>query len=225
MTTTQRLANIDCVKFQELKQLTAGGAKFVIYQYTISLGAITLRRFTAAYFIPAGENPAKFKGIANALSAIFGWWCLPWGPMRTIQSFKANNAGGVDVTKDVMANITEADFDKQQVVIEKIYSPYRSPNKIETECFHKSLRKFMGNYPEIESIYFAEYANVENDTFFVIGLPAIYLLDWYEQEIKTLLYKEFNKRAQFVFVDIDSSDDVAVKLKELNLKESRPVHK
>ncbi len=221
MTTTQSLSNIDGIKFDELSQLVAGGAKFVIYQYTISLGAVTLRRFSAAYYIPVGEHPAKFKGTANALSAIFGWWCLPWGPMRTIQSFKVNNKGGVDITKDVMANITAADFEKQQVVIETIYSPYRSPNKIETECFHKSLRRFMANYPEIESIYFAEYVNVENDTFFVIGLPGKYVLEWYENELTAILYKEFNKRARFEFIDIEGDDDAAVKLKELDLKVTR----
>jgi hypothetical protein len=32
------------------------------------------------------------------LSLLFGWWGLPWGPVRTIQALVVNFSGGLNVT-------------------------------------------------------------------------------------------------------------------------------
>ena len=89
----------------QLQQELAQGAKFVIYQYCISLLVITFRRSSDIYFIRHEEN-AIVKGIPFILlSLVLGWWGIPWGPIYTIQSLWVNFNGGKDVTKEVIASM------------------------------------------------------------------------------------------------------------------------
>ena len=79
------------------------GAKFVMFQYCISVVVLTFKRPSAIYFVPAGES-ATARGIGfTALSLLLGWWGIPWGPIYTIQSVWVNSRGGRDVTREVAA--------------------------------------------------------------------------------------------------------------------------
>jgi hypothetical protein len=83
------------------------GAKFVIYQYCISVIIMTFRRPSNIYFVRAGQS-AVAKGLGfSAISLLFGWWGLPWGPIYTIGSFITNFGGGRDVTQDVLAGLNQ----------------------------------------------------------------------------------------------------------------------
>ncbi len=90
---------------EELTEKVNQGARFVIFQYCISLiFAVTLRRFSPAYLIQSNNGQAKFKKKYNRISFIFGWWGISWGPIKTIQSLRINNMGGLDVTEDLILN-------------------------------------------------------------------------------------------------------------------------
>lgn len=44
------------------------------------------------------------KGLPfTMISALFGWWGLPFGPKYTLESIRTNLKGGKDVTDEVMA--------------------------------------------------------------------------------------------------------------------------
>jgi hypothetical protein len=82
------------------------GAKFVIFQYCISIVIVTFRRPSDVYFIRPGES-AVSKGIGfSLLSLVLGWWGIPWGPIYTIGSLYTNFSGGKDVTQAVVASLT-----------------------------------------------------------------------------------------------------------------------
>lgn len=92
----------------QLQQEIQQGAKFVIYQYCISLLVITFKRSSNIYFIRHEEN-AVVKGISfTLLSLVLGWWGIPWGPIYTIQSLWVNLNGGKDVTKEILASMVSA---------------------------------------------------------------------------------------------------------------------
>jgi len=92
----------------QLQQEIQQGAKFVVYQYCISLLVITFRRSTNIYFIRHEEN-AVVKGLSfTLLSLVLGWWGIPWGPIYTIQSVWVNLNGGKDVTKEILASMVSA---------------------------------------------------------------------------------------------------------------------
>lgn len=81
------------------------GAKFVTYQYCISILILTFRRSSDIYFVRAEES-AVSKGIGFSLISLFlGWWGIPWGPIYTIGSFITNFGGGKDVTAEVIASL------------------------------------------------------------------------------------------------------------------------
>ena len=92
----------------QLQQEIQQGAKFVVYQYCISLLIITFKRSSNIYFIRHEEN-AVVKGLPfTLLSFLLGWWGIPWGPIYTIQSVWVNFNGGKDVTKEVVASMVSS---------------------------------------------------------------------------------------------------------------------
>ncbi|RUS47437.1 hypothetical protein [Cohnella sp. AR92] len=85
---------------RELQQ----GGKFVIYTYCFSILVMTFKRGSNIYFIRYNESSVA-KGLPfTLLSAVLGWWGIPWGPIYTIGALVSNLRGGKDVTKEVVAS-------------------------------------------------------------------------------------------------------------------------
>lgn len=93
----------------ELKQKVAAGAKFVYFEYTVSIVVATFKRPTDVYFIDAHESAAKHSWYLSALTGIMGWWGIPWGPIYTIGTFVTNFGGGKDVTAEVMQKLVASE--------------------------------------------------------------------------------------------------------------------
>jgi hypothetical protein len=100
-----KIRGIEGIKHGELDFEIQRGAKFVLFQYCISVIILTFRRPSDIYFLRAGENPV-LKGLPfTLLSLLAGWWGIPWGPIYTIQSVYNNSRGGKDVTQTVVASL------------------------------------------------------------------------------------------------------------------------
>jgi hypothetical protein len=81
------------------------GAKFVVFQYVISVLIMTFKRSSNVYFIKADES-AVVKGLPfTLLSILFGWWGIPWGIIYTIEAIGVNFGGGRDVTQQILAAV------------------------------------------------------------------------------------------------------------------------
>jgi len=78
------------------------GAKFVIYQFCISIVVMTFKRGSVVYFITSDESRVGKGMIYNLISFFFGWWGIPWGPIYTIGSLYTNLKGGKDITQDII---------------------------------------------------------------------------------------------------------------------------
>ena len=103
-----KIKNVEGLTTQQLNNELAQGGKFVIYQFTISIVVMTFRRSSDIYFVRAGES-AVAKGLGyTALSLLFGWWGIPWGPIYTIGSLINNLGGGKNVTQEVLAMANSA---------------------------------------------------------------------------------------------------------------------
>lgn len=80
------------------------GERTVVYEYCISLIAVTLRRPTQPIRLRAGQR-AWLCGLPYvAVSLLLGWWGLPWGPIYTPLTIFSNLAGGCDITSQVRAD-------------------------------------------------------------------------------------------------------------------------
>jgi hypothetical protein len=83
------------------------GARFVHFQYCVSIIVMTFKRSSDIYFVRAGES-AVGKGLGfTAVSLLAGWWGIPWGPVYTVQSLWVNLSGGRDITNEVIASATQ----------------------------------------------------------------------------------------------------------------------
>src|SRR5262249_21108847 len=98
---------------QEISFELNRGAKFVRYRYCFSALVVTVMQGTDIYFVPAKDSRIK-KGLPwTVLTLLAGWWGIPWGPIRSIQSLVINLRGGDDVTAAVaqamgLANVAPA---------------------------------------------------------------------------------------------------------------------
>ncbi|HMF40825.1 MAG TPA: hypothetical protein VKQ32_09020 [Polyangia bacterium] len=71
---------------------------YVIYRYAVSIGFLTYYGHSDPIAVRAGKNDWTRALLYSLLSLLLGWWGLPWGPIRTIQSVIVNLGGGQDVT-------------------------------------------------------------------------------------------------------------------------------
>lgn len=78
------------------------GAKFVMYQYCISVVIMTFRRPSAIYFVRSGERSIRYGWKYALMSFFLGWWGIPWGPIYTIGTVFTNLSGGKNVTQEVL---------------------------------------------------------------------------------------------------------------------------
>jgi len=100
-----KIRGIEGMKHGELDFEIQRGAKFVLFQYCISIIVLTFQRPSDIYFLRQGENPVV-KGLPfTLLSLVAGWWGIPWGPIYTIQSVYNNSRGGKDVTQSVVNSL------------------------------------------------------------------------------------------------------------------------
>lgn len=96
------IKNLDGLTTDQINRELAHGAKFVIYQYAISIIVMTFRRSSDIYFIRASEK-GVVKGLPyTCISLFFGWWGIPWGPIYTIGSLYHNLRGGKNVTQEIL---------------------------------------------------------------------------------------------------------------------------
>ena len=87
----------------ELRQ----GAKFVVFQYCISILILTFRRSSDVHFIKSGKSPFMLGLPYTLLSLFLGWWGIPWGPIYTIGAIVTNFGGGKDVTGELLKAINK----------------------------------------------------------------------------------------------------------------------
>lgn len=97
-----KITGVEGMTDSEINSELQRGARFVYYQYCISVVILTFKRSSNIYFIRAGESPVTQGLQFTLLSSLLGWWGIPWGPIYTIQSIWVNFSGGKDVTQDIL---------------------------------------------------------------------------------------------------------------------------
>lgn len=89
----------------QVNQEVENGAKFIHYQYCISILVLTFKRSSDIYFVRPGESFFSVGLGFTLLSLVLGWWGIPWGPIYTIGAVFTNLSGGKDVTREVLGQI------------------------------------------------------------------------------------------------------------------------
>lgn len=101
------IKGIENMDMRSIESELQQGGKFVIYTYCFSLIFMTFRRSSNIYFIKHNGNAVTTGLKYTLLSAVAGWWGIPWGPIYTIGALISNLKGGKDVTREVLASISD----------------------------------------------------------------------------------------------------------------------
>ena len=106
MTMATKIVGLEGLSADELREELDRGARFVVYQYCISVVFLTFTRGTNIYFVRSDES-RLVKGLPwTALSMVAGWWGFPFGLIFTPWVVGRNLLGGKDVTDDVVPFLT-----------------------------------------------------------------------------------------------------------------------
>ncbi len=92
----------------EMREELKLGARFVVYEYVISLIVVTWRRPSPVFYIRPGESTARYHWPYSLITLLLGWWGFPWGPAFTIGAIRDNLRGGRDVTAKTIGAILDA---------------------------------------------------------------------------------------------------------------------
>ena len=103
-----RIRNLEGLSAQDINRELVNGAKFVVFQYCISILVMTFRRGSDIYFVRSDETAGKHGLKFSLLTLFLGWWGIPWGPIYSIGSLYTNLRGGKDVTEEVLQSLNSA---------------------------------------------------------------------------------------------------------------------
>ena len=75
--------------------MSEDGPRRVRYVLVASLVAVTLH-WPSRVHETVDDRARLLRGLPYTLfNLLFGWWGLPWGPVRTLQAVAVNLAGGL----------------------------------------------------------------------------------------------------------------------------------
>lgn len=97
------IRGIDKLTPQELNVQLEQGARFVYFEYCVSLLFLTWRQPTDIFFLRPGQQGILVGWPYLLMSFFLGWWGIPWGLILTPQVLYLNLCGGRDVTAEVAA--------------------------------------------------------------------------------------------------------------------------
>ena len=107
------IKNLNGLTADQVSSEIQRGGRFVMYQYTISLIVVTFQRSSDIYFVPFHEKGAGSGLPFTLISFFFGWWGIPWGPIRTVNSIVCNLSGAKDITQEVKGQMEPLQDGKQ----------------------------------------------------------------------------------------------------------------
>lgn len=96
------IKGLEGVSVAQLADDLERGARFVRFEYVISVVLVTFRRSSAIYYLRPGQSALSKSWPYTLLSAVLGWWGIPWGFIYTPGAIFRNLRGGRDLTQRVM---------------------------------------------------------------------------------------------------------------------------
>ena len=193
---------------EELLNAIDNGARFVVFQYCISIIAFALVRYSPAILVMNEDELEEKAQSYNTLSKTFGWWSFPYGISETLRSLRINRAGGVDMTEDILLNFKESMLASKEVEMLKTNQLFMVPNSDSVSCFDRAIsdleKKF--DYDEIAIGLFINTEEYENP-YLVIGVNSPLEMAESREVLSDALYKHFTSHTKFTFIDLKMKNE------------------
>ncbi len=195
----------------ELKQKIKDGDRFIVFQYCITPIFASYTPFSPAILISDKSQTKAYIRRYNWISAIFGWWGVPHGPSSTISALKLNLRGGLDVTDDIMHNISEQDLLNNIVELEETTLLFKRPDKYDVKTLKKICRDYQYDY-NLQECYAGW--SLESNNCFCLGLKAEKDFQKYAEVFQNKLEKKFYKHIQIEIIDLNNENEIHPYLKK-----------
>ena len=88
---------------EQIHSAVERGAKFVVFQYCVSVIFMTFKRSSDVYLIRPGHTALAPRVGFSIITLALGWWGFPWGPIYSVQALWNNAIGGIDLTPEMLA--------------------------------------------------------------------------------------------------------------------------
>lgn len=208
------------ISMEEIQQEIKNGAEFIVFIYSISFLVITLKRYSTAHFIRAADSYDTVKKHYNKISRRFGWWAIPYGISHTLACIKFNNEGGLNVTEDIMLNITEDSIKSNEVELVRINTIFNHPDSEDTNLLKKVIQEKLATSSVVNELIVGYFLNLEMDElpYYVVGISTSGDFKQIEAEVRKAIYSVFFRQTIFEFVDLNSEEEYIEKLKRQGLK-------
>jgi len=110
------IKNMEGLTDEQINHELQRGARFVHFQYTVSIIIMTFKRGSDIYFIKSDESSAKYSWKYSLLTFFLGWWGIPFGPIYSVSSLYRNFTGGKDITQEVLNHFNASQIAKETVI-------------------------------------------------------------------------------------------------------------
>ncbi|WNJ17116.1 hypothetical protein [Pontibacter sp. G13] len=210
-----KLRNVDGLSLSELEEEIQKGGRFVVFPYVISIVLTSFKKLSPAYFFGADEPTQAIARKYSFISGILGWWRIPFGFLYTYQSLKTNWEGGLDVTKDVLINLSEESLKNSEVHIKVIHKLFIHVSKHIKKDILKALNHCYAKEYSLLSVYVGQFINVRDDEFpmYMIGFSRE--LDSEEIErLEKSIRKYFYNHVPFHYFNISDDPELGESLVE-----------
>jgi hypothetical protein len=198
---------------EELKRAIEYGSRFIAFQYCITVFfAVTLTRFSPAILIRNDEEIQYFRAKYNRLTKFFGWWGIPWGPIKSVNALNTNKAGGIDMTDDIMLNIDSESFLTREVELKLTNQLFCKPNKTDIKAFNKALVNYPTKNIKVKKIVVGIFINTSEPKAlnYTVGIKSENNFDDNIEELRKLFYTQFRKYVHFEFINLNEINEVNI---------------
>jgi hypothetical protein len=86
------IKNTEGLSASDINRELSNGAKFVVFQYCVSIIVMTFKQGTDIYFIRPGESTIKNSIGFTLITLFFGWWGIPWVRSTALVRFTTTSA-------------------------------------------------------------------------------------------------------------------------------------
>ncbi len=209
----QSLINTEGLSKEDILEKIASGGRFIVFQYTLSLGLVSFYRLTRPILVCSNQEFVKYRNKYNLMSWLFGLWFIPTGPYRVVKSLKINNRGGIDTTKDIEVNIETYDVSSCEIELVQMDTIFGHLPDSELKEVRKALSAYLEQNETVISSYAALFINVEEyvEPPYIIGVERKFEKSL-DEEIRSHFYKRFRKFVQLEIWYKDMDNEAYEKL-------------
>lgn len=199
--TEQRLANAEGMDAEAISRAIQDGGRFIIYQYTIGLLFFSLRFPSRPTLVRNAAEHRRLADYYNNLNGLFGPWSIPYGPSLARRLSRSNSKAELDVTLDILRNLTPGSFEEGTIQMTEIDTLFMHLPKEEMRELNKALSDFQRSYRHPGKIYAGIYTNVEQyvEPPYMLGFEGEMELERWNDALLKSLYKRFYKHTYFQF--------------------------